>query len=205
MQFEILRKKLQKLTVFDQNAIKLIDPNFNDKLLFDWQKKGLIKKIIRGKYIFTEKEYPDAGLYALAHELYQPSYISLEFALSSFGLIPETVHAVTSVSTRKTKDFYTDMSPFIYRHIKKELFFGYTVINHSGFTYKFAELEKALLDFLYLNASVKSQKNFIDMRLDLGLLKEELDKEKFKFYLEKFKNKSLEKRAQNLLKGIENA
>lgn len=205
MKYEILRKKFKNTLVFDQKSIKIVDPSFNPKLLFDWQKKGLIKKIIRGKYIFCENELKDLEKYTIANLIYEPSYLSLESALSIYGIIPETVFAITSVSSNKTKVFYTDIGPFSYKRIKPSLFFGYTVINRAKICYRIADLEKALLDFLYLNPKIKTQQDFENTRLDLTLLQEELNQNKFLDYLARFSVKSLDKRAQNLLRSINNA
>lgn len=63
--------------------------------------------------------------YLLANILYQPSYISLEFALSYYSLIPESVYLITSVTTKPTREFAVGKLFFSYQTIKKQAFVGY--------------------------------------------------------------------------------
>ena len=79
-------------------------------------KSGLFLKLRNNYYILKDSHPP---LYAIANKLYQPSYISLESALSHYGIIPETVYAVTSVTTKSTREFTTPKSVFSYQRIKK--------------------------------------------------------------------------------------
>jgi hypothetical protein len=53
----------------------------------------------------------------IANPLYGPSYISLEYALSYYGLIPERVESITSVTTKRSKKFITPLGSFSYEHI----------------------------------------------------------------------------------------
>ncbi len=73
----------------------------------------------RGLYAFPDALPPD--LY-VANKLYEPSYISLEFALSYHGIIPETVYEITSVTTKSTRRFEAMGKVFTYRRIKREAF-----------------------------------------------------------------------------------
>ena len=81
-----------------------------------------------------------------------PSYVSLEYALNFYGLIPEHVLDVTSVTSRKTARFVNELGTFIYQHIKVNAFRGFKAIRDDyKLTYFIAEPEKAVIDFLYLN------------------------------------------------------
>ena len=113
-------------------------------------KKNYIKKIRQGFYIFSDLEINEPTLFIIANHLYQPSYLSLEMALALYGLIPEAVYGVTSVTSLKTKSFKTAISNFIYQHIKPELLFGYELREYGGQNYQIAEIEKAVLDFFTL-------------------------------------------------------
>jgi predicted transcriptional regulator of viral defense system len=98
----------------------------------------------RGLYIFADKKVDKVEI---ARCLYSPCYISLEYALNMYGLIPDVPFAMTMVTPKATRKFNTVFGQFIYRNIKKEVFFGFdeeTLI---------AEKEKALVDYLYLNSS----------------------------------------------------
>ncbi len=77
------------------------------------------KSIIRlkkGVYIFGPTYQRNLiSLEVLANVIYSPSYVSLEYALSKYGLIPERAYAITSVSLKRSKTFKTDMGLFIYK------------------------------------------------------------------------------------------
>jgi predicted transcriptional regulator of viral defense system len=115
-------------------------------LLFRYAKKGIIIRIKRGLYVFPDALPPE--LY-LANKLYNPSYISREFALSYHGIIPETVYEITSVTTKSTRLFETLGKIYSYRKIKKSAFTGYVVEKQRGFTFRIADAEKAFVDTLY--------------------------------------------------------
>ena len=68
-----------------------------------WKKRGLVVKLKRGVYMFNRDERKlNPGDFFIANQLCAPSYISLESALSFYGLIPERVADTTSVTTKKT-------------------------------------------------------------------------------------------------------
>lgn len=109
-------------------------------------KSGLFLKL-RNNYYLIKDSHPSH--YAIANKLYQPSYISLETALSYYGMIPETVYATASVTTKPTREFITPLGAFSYQRIKIEAFTGYRPMQLDGMTVLFAEPEKALVDYLY--------------------------------------------------------
>jgi predicted transcriptional regulator of viral defense system len=116
-------------------------------LVYRYAKRGLIVRLKRGLYSLSDMRAPD--LY-VANKLYEPSYVSLEFALSYHGLIPETVYGITSVTTKTTQKFTALGKVFTYRRIKREAFTGYNTARQRNFTFLIAEPEKALVDLTYL-------------------------------------------------------
>ena len=62
-------------------------------------KRGEYFPIVRGLYE-TDRTVPG---YLLAGSIYGPSYISFEYALSYYGLIPEAVYTVTCATFEKKK------------------------------------------------------------------------------------------------------
>jgi len=118
-----------------------------------WCKQGLLLQLRRGLYILNkdDRKIEPSRLY-LAEQLYQPSYVSLEYALSRYGLIPERVADVTSVSTKKTARFSNDFGTFSYQTVKPSAFRGFiSGKDEAGLPYFIAEPEKAVADFIYLN------------------------------------------------------
>jgi hypothetical protein len=154
-----------------------------------WVKKGYLVRLRNGLYVFA-RDLDKIKSEDVAWLLYQPSYISLESALSFYGFIPEMVYAHTSVTARTNRTFENCFGQFIYRHIKKDLFWGYTEISESSNRYGFylmAEPEKALLDYLYLNlGNINSQADIDGIRLNNDELRRRLDEKKFRKYLSAF-------------------
>jgi len=191
MQFVDFKNELKDFTVFSTRDIIKVDSNFHSQRLSEWQVKNYIKKISKDYYIFSELEISESVLFLIANRLYAPSYISFEMALSYHNLIPESVYGITSVTSLKTKSFNIIIGNFIYRHIKPELIFGYKLKKHQNQFYKIAEIEKAVLDYFYLNSNLKSEDDFIELRINVKEFKESIDRNKFEKFLELFNNKSL--------------
>jgi len=116
-------------------------------LLHRLKKQGYVQSVKRGLYKFSDESIPD--LY-LANRLYEPSYISLEFALSYHRVIPETVYAITSVTPKTTRQFEVLGRIYSYRKIKKSAFTGYRIEKQKGFSFQIADPEKAFVDINYL-------------------------------------------------------
>lgn len=202
MKFLELQQKLSDQLVFTANDIKKIDPNFYFSRLTEWQKKGYIKKVIKGYYIFSGAELNEIALFAVANRIYSPSYVSLESVFRYYNIIPEGVFSITSVSTRNTYEFSTDIGVFKYRKEKPSLFFGYKVIQKGKIKAKIAFLEKALLDYFYLNPEFSTEESIKGLRFNSESLFENLDMENLKEYLSRFHNKGLEQRINLFLKII---
>jgi hypothetical protein len=157
-----------------------------DYQLHLWVKKGYLLKLRNGVYAFVKDRERIKGE-EIATLLYQPSYLSLESALAWYGFIPEMVYARVSVTARINRTFTNVFGTFIYRHLKAELFWGYTEIKTDHGHYLLAEPEKALLDYIYLNLSrIRSDADFENLRLNADMLKEKLDADKFLKYLSAF-------------------
>lgn len=92
----------------------------------------------------------EAYLEYLANILRFPSYISLEYVLSSRNFLAETAFAITSVTVKSPRVYESEIAKFVYRNIKKELFSGYDFKEFGAKKIKIASLAKALFDFLYL-------------------------------------------------------
>ncbi len=116
-----------------------------------WQRRGLILKLRKGVYLLNkrDRQVEPSSMY-LANQLYVPSYVSLEYALSFYGLIPERAHSVTSVTTKKTLRFSNSVGSFSYRHVMPSAFRGFKIIkDQNDMDIFIAEPEKAVVDFLY--------------------------------------------------------
>jgi len=204
MQYIEFKNKLAKYVVFDQKQILLYFPDFQINRLADWQKKGYIRKIIKGHYIFADLELNENYLAHIANKIYSPSYISLETALRFYNLLPETVYGLTSITSRQTRLFNTELGRFTYRNVKKNLFFGYQNYKFNSFVFSIADIEKAILDYLYFSPYLKTESDFVGLRIDGKVFTEQCDENKLMLYLEQFQSKALEKRLKKL-QGVINS
>lgn len=151
-------------------------------------KSGLFLKLRNNYYMLKDSHLP---LYSIANRLYQPSYVSLETALSHYGIIPEVIYAVTSVTTKPTREFKTPKSVFSYQRIKKSVFAGYSPVTIEGYVVLLAEPEKALADYLYF---VDLKKISLNDRLNLKSIR----KGKLLEFIGAFKRKSLQKKVMEI-------
>lgn len=204
MQYIELKNALKVFTVFSLMDIKKVDNNFFRARLNEWQDKGYIKKIIKGYYIFSDLEVDENVLFEIANRIYNPSYISFEMALSYYNLIPESVYSITSASTRRTYKFKTSIAEFSYRTIKPKLFFGYKIINYNNKCFKIASIEKAILDYFYINTYIKKESDFDSLRINKETLLKQIDERKLDKFLDKFEKKTLTKRVKSFLEFLKN-
>lgn len=199
MQYNELRRQLKDFLVFSLNDIRKIEPNFHRPNLNEWQGKGYIKKLRRGYYIFADAKLNEEALFLIANKLYSPSYISFEMAFSYYNLIPESVYGITSATTSKTNSFKTAVGEFFYHCVKPGLMFGYKLVNYQNQNFKIAEIEKALLDYFYINQRFASEADFFELRFNGKEFLARADMAKFNNYLTAFNNNRLSKRMNKFL------
>lgn len=197
-----LRNKFIEYGCFSIYQVLMWDVGFDSNNYTRWCKQGLLVRLRRGWFAFPEMlKAPDFARY-VASRIYKPSYISMQTALSFYGMIPEVVTDITSVSTLKTAEFTNEFGAYSYRTVKPELFFGFELRKmQDGRTIPFATPEKALLDFLYLYPEYNAAAMMLDLRLDEDFLMNELDLTRLREYSSQFGSKALEARLNTLIKA----
>jgi predicted transcriptional regulator of viral defense system len=195
MQFVHFKELFKDFTVFSLNDIRSIEPGFHRRRLNEWQGKCYLTKIIKGYYRVSAGILNENILFDIANRIYAPSYISLEMALSFYGLIPEAVYGITSATTRRTRSFATPPGEFIYRTLKPSLFFGYQIVEYrAGKHFNMASPEKTILDYFYLNPSLNDPEGFESLRINKEVFGGLLSKSTLFGYLERFGQKALARR-----------
>ena len=134
------------------------------------KQRGELIPLTRGIYE-TDK---NASGYCLAGAIYGPSYLSFDYALSVYGLIPEAVYVYTSATfgKKKAKELENHFGRFSYCDIPSSAYpFGIEIKEENGYLYQMACPEKALCDKLYSLPPVGSQREieqmlFEDLRID---------------------------------------
>jgi predicted transcriptional regulator of viral defense system len=111
-------------------------------------KSGKLIQVRRGLYV----DDPNTLKQALAACLYGPSYISFQYALAQYGLIPERVTVMTSASFNKNRDklYRTPLGEFRYWYLPPAIYpYGLRLEEEQGLSYLIATPEKALCDAVY--------------------------------------------------------
>lgn len=195
MNYLTFRKQMFDLGCFSVHQVYAWQPNFDRNNFMHWIKRGLLIRLRQGYYAFPEYlSKPDFTLY-FANRMYRPSYVSLHSALAFYGMIPEAVVQITSVTTLKTANFKNAFGEFSYKSVRDELMFGYDLKPIAdGQTVQLAKPEKALLDLLYLYSFYNSAEDMEELRLDNDFMSNDFDWELFQNYTQKFRSKVLEKR-----------
>lgn len=112
-------------------------------------KKGLY---IAGKSLGAER--PENAL--LANHILGPSYLSMESALAHYGLIPEKVFAVTSMTTKASRKFQTSIGRYTYTNLPLPYYaFGLATVSLSKDQQAIMAIpEKALCDKIATTAGI---------------------------------------------------
>lgn len=202
LNFIHFKNSLRDFSVFSIADIRAAHGGFDRRRLSEWQKKGYIKKIVKGYYLFSDIEMNEGLLLAIANKIYKPSYISFETAMSHYRLIPESIYMITSASTKRTSLFETPLVRFSYRTIKPALFFGYSLLPGG---IKMAFMEKALLDYFYINPALRTEDDFASLRINREEMLNRFNKKQLTDYMRRFSQKRLSKRMGHFLEWLEYA
>ena len=143
------------------------------------EKAGDLIRLKRGLYVVNpELSGKSICIPLCANHIYGPSYVSLHWALRWYGLIPEKVFRMTSVTIQPSKVFVNVFGIFDYYKVPREYFsIGVSMVTDDNVTYLMASPEKALCDLIlydsYLPAkSVKGLIRYLeeDIRFDMDEL-----------------------------------
>jgi predicted transcriptional regulator of viral defense system len=195
MNFHEFRNKWFDLGCVSSNQVYSWQPNFDKNNMSHWSKKGLLIKLRNGFYTFPEYKIKSGFAWYIANRIYRPSYVSLHTALAFYGMIPESVVQVTSVTSMKTATFTNALGEFTYRSVRPDLMFGYDVKSMAeGGSLHLAKPEKALLDLLYLYPFYNTTSEIEELRLDSDFIQNDLNMDVLNEFSRRFNCKALEKR-----------
>jgi hypothetical protein len=125
------------------------------------------KKVIqirRGLYIPGGDVF--YSIKTLANKIYGPSYISFEYALAYYGIIPERAATITSAVYNKNKHkiFHTPVGSFLYKPVPKSVYHqGIIRSEENGHPFLIASGEKAVCDTLYQFRTVNQSRHISDL------------------------------------------
>lgn len=177
----LIREELLKrgMRVFTPLTFSRVFPKSQEQIQYFLEtqtSQGLLIRLKRGLYALKTDLPSDEEI---ANVLYEPAYISFEYALARYGIIPESPYNLTSATTNPTRIFTISNQTYSYYTIKQEAYTGYFLENVNNRQVLIAEPEKALADYLYFVAI--GQRSFNDR-----FYVSKLDKNKLKKYSKLF-------------------
>lgn len=144
------------------------------------EQEGKIIRLKRGMYVVSpEVSKQLLSIELIANHIYGPSYVSMESALRYYGLIPEQVYTVRSMTTNRSKKFENPVGSFEYITVDREYYpIGITQqIIENKYTFLIASPEKALCDMITATPrlrlqSVKALRIYLedDLRFEMSAL-----------------------------------
>ncbi len=181
--------------------------NVNEKISNLIKNKELIR-LKKGFYTFSKLyQTKPINLISVANTLYSPSYVSFDYALSYYGMIPERVTEVTSATSKNEKLFDTPIGRFSYKKISLEAYslgidWIYDDIEGGRFI---ATAEKALCDKIKYDRGIGTltQASMIeylkyDLRIDISI---PLNYELIEIIAAAYKSRNLKTLAMIVKKG----
>lgn len=142
--------------------------------------QGELIRLKNGLYLIEEKLWQEGQKRVpypqVANSLYGPSYVSLEWALSFYGMIPERVFAVTSMTLGKKRDYTTPVGLFTYVPLSPKRYVPGVTLNREG-SFLIATKEKALADLVYMSCrGLSKEEILIDLLESKRIERESLQK-----------------------------
>ena len=158
------------------------DYRFPKDKIADLEKNGDLIRLKKGMYVVSPKVHNQpVSKELIANHLYGPSYISFESALSFYGLIPERVYNIHSMTIKRARTFPTPLGSFEYS-TAGERYFEIGIrqkIMDDRYAWLIASPEKALCDLIVATPqlriqSVKAMQTFLeeDLRVDFSMVKD---------------------------------
>ncbi len=174
------------------SVISSFFPNIKTKRakIAQLEKSGEIIRLKRNLFVVNPEETGiklSTGL--IANHLLSSSYVSMQTALRHYGLIPEAVYTIQSMTFKPAKNFVTPYGTYSYLHISKEAYpIGITQVREGNAQYIIATPEKALCDLIANTPNVilrykTEARQFLEENLRLDMERfANFDKEVFKAY-----------------------
>lgn len=150
-----------------QNVLPLLKDYANpEDFISRMVKKGILVRLKRGFFVIAEKiRNSPVPFEQIANLLHGPSYISYEWALSYYQMIPEGVYVVTNASATKSKSYSTPLGTFDYVYLSHHRYaMGIDQKENASGRFLIATPEKALADLVHLKSkNLNSKELLIDL------------------------------------------
>lgn len=208
MKFNDLERKIGKLLIFNKNVLRNFERQaeaLNANIKY-WLKNKKIIQLKKGLYVlmarYQQESQKDLYLEYIANQLLAPSYVSLEYVLAKYQLLSEPVNAITSITSKTTREVVNNLGAFRFYSITSSLFTGYEVKYFYNSPILIASKAKALFDFLYLRFLKQkpiSEQALLNLRINWENLNQKELKELIRWLLS-VKNKKINQLAKIIKK-----
>jgi len=123
-------------------------------------KRGWLVRVKKGLYVLisdiTTLSSNNISLLRISNALNENSYVSLSAALYYYGLVDQLIKTITAITTTKTKRYSFQEFTFSFSKVQDGFYFGYSEKREEGKLIKIADIEKVVLDYLYLKKDIYS-------------------------------------------------
>lgn len=201
MKFNELVKKVSTMPLFGVSFLSAGENPSQLRLQLNrWARDGKVIRIHKGLYTLAEPyRKVSSHPFCVANRLQEISYVSRHSALAWYGMIPEFVPVVTSVTLGRPRTLETPLGRFEFRHIDKKYFWGYRQIEVQSRQAAFvARPEKALLDLIYLTPGGDDAEFLEELRLQNF---EQISRDVLDDFVKRFQSPKL-RRAQQAIERI---
>lgn len=184
-----------------QNIKPLLEDYTNpDEFISRMVKSGELIRLKNGFFLISDKIKESPVPYEqIANLLYGPSYISFEWALSFYKMIPEGVYVVTSASATKSKIFKTPIGTFDYQYLSHQRYsIGIDQKENEAGRFLIATPEKALADLVHFKSKKLEGDDLLSDLVEARRIDEDLLKNLNKKHLQEIANNYRSKSVMNL-------
>lgn len=123
-------------------------------------KRGWLIRVKKGLYVvisdLTSLSSNNISLLRISNALNNNSYISLSSALQYYGLVDQLLQSVEAVTNARARQYRFQDFTFAFSKVQDDFYFGFSEKRVEGKLVKIADLEKAVLDYLYLKKDTYS-------------------------------------------------
>ncbi len=149
------------------------------------KKNGWLIRVKQGLYVvvsdITSRSISNVSLFRIAKALNNESYVSADYGLNYYNMFDQYGRTLTSITTTRTKKYEFQGIIFKFAKINKDYYFGFSEKRIEGKLVNIADLEKIIIDYLYLSKTSHT----------LSLVLEKLVDYKNEFNFEKMQNYAL--------------
>lgn len=170
-----------------QNLLPLLSDYTNpNNVISRLVKQGELIRLKKGFFVIADKiKETRVPFEQIGNLLYGPSYLSYEWALSHYGIIPEGVYVVTSASASRSKSYDTPLATFDYHYLSHSRYtIGVETKENSAGKFLIATPEKAIADLVHLKSKGLKGRELLNDLIESRRIEEQVLRELDKKHLE---------------------